>query len=143
MAIGPSQGSVQVPFIDRWLLLSPAPEPVFTDRYSCRGFKGVNITFMRIHVLTRLLLLATLLLLPPVAAQAAPAGPQSFLPSQQQNAGNKRAIASVKQRYPGVRVLSVNAVERRGGRAFRVKTLNAEGVVKFVFVDSRTGQVVE
>ena len=90
----------------------------------------------------KLLILLRALMLPPLVAEAAPARPQNLLPSQQAG-GNKAAIAMVKQRYPGVRVLSVNAVERKGRRAWRVKTLTAEGVVRTVVVDPSRGVIRE
>ncbi len=57
--------------------------------------------------------------------------------------GDEQATAKVRKRYPKSRILSVNLIESKGPPVYRVKTLSAEGVVKYVFVDSRSGDVFE
>ena len=75
-------------------------------------------------------------------AQRAPV-PQQFLPQRKKGKGNEQAVASVKSKFPGRRILSINKDEKRGPGTYRVKTLSKSGVVKYVYVDAGTGDVVE
>jgi len=67
----------------------------------------------------------------------------SLLPSQSAKVSNKQATASVKQRYSGSKILSINLIKSNGPPVYRVKTLSSDGVVKYVFVDGTTGDVFE
>jgi uncharacterized membrane protein YkoI len=67
----------------------------------------------------------------------------SLLPSQSAKVSNKEATASVKQRYSGSKILSINIIKSKGPPVYRVKTLSPDGVVKYVFVDGTTGDVFE
>jgi len=57
--------------------------------------------------------------------------------------GRKQATDKVKQRYRQHKVLSVNLISSKGPATYRVKTLSADGVVKYVFVDGNSGEVFE
>ncbi len=102
----------------------------------------------------RCLLIYIVLLLPlvmPVNAVARPAyfgelsanSPANLLPNQKARIGNKQAASMVKQRYKASKILSINMIESQGPPVYRVKTLSASGIVKYVFVDGTTGEIFE
>jgi uncharacterized membrane protein YkoI len=57
--------------------------------------------------------------------------------------GRKQATDKVQQQYRAHKILSVNLISSKGPATYRVKTLSAEGVVKYVFVDGDSGEVFE
>lgn len=56
---------------------------------------------------------------------------------------SQQAAALVKRRYSDAKILSVVETEHRGSRGYRVKVLSADGVLKYVFVDGKSGNVSE
>ncbi len=71
-------------------------------------------------------------------------GPSSLLPNQDgARISSKQAASRVKQRYQDSKILSINLIQSKGPAVYRVKTLSASGVVKYVFVDGTTGDVFE
>ncbi len=55
----------------------------------------------------------------------------------------RQAAALVKNRYREGKILSVNLIQSKGPPVYRVKILAPGGVVKYVFVDGRSGDVFE
>tara|TARA_R110002110_G_scaffold92394_2_gene241114 strand:- start:219 stop:533 length:315 start_codon:yes stop_codon:yes gene_type:complete len=55
--------------------------------------------------------------------------------------GNQQAASRAKQRFPESKVLSVN-LDSANDR-YRVKVLTNGGVVKYVYVDARDGEIFE
>ena len=71
-------------------------------------------------------------------------GPANLLPHQSgPRIGSKQATSRVKQKYRDSKILSINLIRSKGPAVYRVKTLSASGVVKYVFVDGTTGDVFE
>ena len=56
---------------------------------------------------------------------------------------SSRAAALVKQRYKGARVLGVTRLDEGGAPLYKIRTLSKDGVVRSVFVDSKTGEVFQ
>ncbi len=95
------------------------------------------------------------MLLSPLTAHAVPhgtvanillaqGGPQNLLPNQSgARISSKQAASRVKQKYQGSKILSINLIQSKGPAVYRAKTLSADGVVKYVFVDGTTGDVFE
>ena len=79
----------------------------------------------------------------PAAILLAQRGPTSLLPNQGAKIGTKQAASRVKQKYQGSKILSINLIQSKGPAVYRVKTLSASGVVKYVYVDGTTGDVFE
>ncbi len=79
----------------------------------------------------------------PAGILLAQKGPQNLLPNQGARIGTKQAASRVKQRYQGSKILSIDLIQSKGPSVYRVKTLSASGVVKYVFVDGTTGDVFE
>ena len=70
--------------------------------------------------------------------------PGNLLPNQGgARIGIKQATSRVKQKYRHSKILSINLIPSKGTAVYRVKTLSANGVVKYVFVDGTTGDVFE
>ena len=105
---------------------------------------------MRVFVVLAILLI-------PVAATAVPhdradimpaaivlaQSPTGLLPNQGPRISSREAASRVKQRYKSSKILSINLIQSKGPAVYRVKTLSASGVVKYVFVDGATGDVFE
>jgi len=56
---------------------------------------------------------------------------------------SSRAAALVRQHYKGARVLGVTRLDEGGAPLYKIRTLSKEGVVRSVFVDSKTGEVFQ
>lgn len=105
----------------------------------------------RVMTLGTAILVAVVLMAPPAGVSAATpdwlaqTGPSHFVPQQQRKRGqdNREAISNVKRKFPGSKVLSVDPAERQGRSVHRVKTLSEDGVVKYIYVDDATGDVIE
>ncbi len=71
-------------------------------------------------------------------------GPLSILPKQAgARISSKQATSRVKQKYRDSKILSINLIKSKGPSVYRVKTLTASAVVKYVYVDGTTGDVFE
>ena len=71
-------------------------------------------------------------------------GVQNLLPKQSgAKITTKQAASTVKQIYQGSKILSINLIKSKGPPVYRVKTLLARGVVKYVYVDGVTGDAFE
>lgn len=79
----------------------------------------------------------------PTGILLAQKGPQNLLPNQGARIGTKQAASRVKQKYQSSKILSINLIRSKGPAVYRVKTLSASGVVKYVYVDGTTGDVFE
>jgi uncharacterized membrane protein YkoI len=57
--------------------------------------------------------------------------------------GSRQAAGLVQRRYSDSKILSVNLIESKGPPVYRVKILLPGGVVRYVYVDGRSGEVFE
>jgi len=100
------------------------------------------------------LLMITLLMMAPGLSMAAENGkpkpgelvpqPRTSLVVEPPSAiSSSRAAALVKQRYKGARVLGVTRLDEGGAPLYKIRTLSKDGVVRSVFVDSKTGEVFQ
>ncbi|MBQ74523.1 MAG: hypothetical protein CMQ20_05790 [Gammaproteobacteria bacterium] len=102
---------------------------------------------MRLFVVLAMLLIpmaATAASYDPAGYLLAQRGPQNLLPQQDgARISSKQAASRVKQKYQNSKILSINLIKGRGPAVYKVKTLSASGVVKYVFVDGTSGDVFE
>ncbi len=102
---------------------------------------------MRLFVVLAMLLIPVVALAEPREAAhilLAKGGAQNLL-SQQDGAriSSKQAASKVKKKYQSSRILSINLIKGRGPAVYKIKTLSASGVVKYVFVDGTSGDFFE
>lgn len=55
----------------------------------------------------------------------------------------QKAASKAKHAYPGNKILSIKLIKSSGPAVYRLKMLSSKGVVKYVFVDGKTGSVFE
>lgn len=79
----------------------------------------------------------------PAGILLAQGGPSSLLPNQGAKINTRQAATRVKQKYHSSKILSIDLIQSKGPAVYRVKTLSASGVVKYVYVDGTTGDVFE
>lgn len=62
---------------------------------------------------------------------------------QSRRISNRKAASLVKQKYSSSRVLGVDLMDKGGAPIYRVKTLSPDGVVKTVYLDGETGEILK